>query len=759
MERIYSLLLLSILLFACTKADLQPPTEEEPREVTIRVQTPEEARIQEIAILVFQNGLYQYTVAGTSIENDPEQFTATFSARILTSASPLRFLLVANATADVINAGIQPGESELTIKERIFRPYMPLGHSGLFPMYGEHEIPNLGPGGANITGIRMVRSLARVDLDVSPIQNKFKLQSIQVFRATENIQIMPTFLPENNIVNQPSIQPGWQASVNTYQAPTTDAIRSVQQVYIPESLPVGDPSMFWQATCVVFGGIYENDAMPTYYRIDFKRADNSYPFGQVLRNHRYSYTVLSMNGPGWPTPEEAANNVESDFTITVEEWSDESLGAYYDGSHYFIISPRELRLQYRINSSGFMAVETNIDQYTIEWTEGTGAGIPGTTISNEYFDVSISPDLTRINFNTLQENNSQQERVSNILIRAGRLIIPIRVIQLPKSRNGNEIIRVMSMNEYGCLGAGRLDNVNYSGLTEQGRAMRMILNQHFRPDATVNIADIIFTSPTGSAGTGVNNPNILSSEILSQIDILFMNNNIRPNESVARMILNWLAAKKSRILMLGYDWKESGNGATRTNWEILKLLTDDITPLWYNNGTGIGAPTPNDFRGSRELFRIPFDINETTSYFFRDGPFTTPTAERPDFQPINSCYYFISDVFWGRIERKSPNIIPLINFTDPLNNNSNIPKVQAVGSGNANWNYDSYGDGNMVLGVDPVRRIVYIGDSQLFSIDGSSSYERAAKIGDNTGALSNDFSRIMANLWAWMIEEVVLASE
>ena len=66
------------------------------------------------------------------------------------------------------------------------------------------------------------------------------------------------------------------------------------------------------------------------------------------------------------------------------------------------------------------------------------------------------------------------------------------------------------------------------------------------------------------------------------------------------------------------------------------------------------------------------------------------------------------------------------------------------------------GDGRMILGVDKKKRIVYVGDSQIFEIGSGNVVKRNSRIDNNVGDLTNDYSRIMANLWAWMIEEVVL---
>ena len=60
----------------------------------------------------------------------------------------------------------------------------------------------------------------------------------------------------------------------------------------------------------------------------------------------------------------------------------------------------------------------------------------------------------------------------------------------------------------------------------------------------------------------------------------------------------------------------------------------------------------------------------------------------------------------------------------------------------------------MILGVNPVQRIVYVGSSRLFS---SVAYNDKAAARISIGDLENMnyYGKLMANLWAWMIMRVV----
>ncbi len=706
-----------------------------PRKFTTKLQTADETRINDIMVLVLEAGEFQYMVSGISIANNSANATATFKARLLSTDATLQLFLVANSTNEIINSGVSQGDTETEVKEKIARAFTSVGFPYGFPMFGQYELAGVPSTGAVISGIRLVRSIARADVDASLVNDVFSLATIQSFRATNYVQVIPDVLPSTNVVTAPSVQTGWTTSVQTAVQNTTSVVQSMEQVYLPEAVSVGDLSNFTQATCVVIGGYYADSDVVTYYRLDFKKSDGSYPFGQILRNHRYLFTILSVEGPGWETPEEAANNMDTEIEVIVQEWNEEDLEAYFDGTNHFILSPRKLQLEYRADASGVFHVDTNVDTYTIEWTEGANAGVASaTSISNEYFELTISNDKTEIRARTLQQNTTNDEITSSFLIRAKRLVIPATVVQLPQAKFNNEIIRVLSLEEAGGFGSGTLTTITNSRTT----GMRRILENHFGTDKTVSIGNIYFTY-LGS-GTSINSQ--LTDDILSQQDIIYLNNNIRPNASTAQRIMNWLDAKSSRVLMVGYDWKDPGTGDTRTNWEVLKILRaqNEIIPYWYNNGS-VNPVEEGDTPGIRYPFRVPFVINEKSRYFFEDGPFTSSP-----YTPVTSCYSWCQDQYWGRIEPLSSSIIPLINYSNPLQETTDNP-----------WATDPTGDGKMMFGVDPVRRIVYVGDAQMFeNYTGSIPALQNARINNTTGELSNDYSRIIANMWAWMIEKVVL---
>lgn len=61
-------------------------------------------------------------------------------------------------------------------------------------------------------------------------------------------------------------------------------------------------------------------------------------------------------------------------------------------------------------------------------------------------------------------------------------------------------------------------------------------------------------------------------------------------------------------------------------------------------------------------------------------------------------------------------------------------------------NYSDY----MFFGVNKPERIIYDGDAQLF-MNGQMS--------NNSGNINSDLDKLMANVWAWITEQVIYGEQ
>ena len=759
-----------------------------------RATDPEE-QISEVEILVFTRTSadidyrFRYSVKGSNLHS-PDASTTAFTALLKTSSDPLKLILIANPEETVTNAYPASGSTEAEVRATLVRSIddgngFPVPITGDLPMTGEYELPALGTEGAVIQ-LKMLRAIARADVYNNDASGNFTLTSVQVFRPNNRIQLIPDVIFANATggpkVGAPSIPPG--TSFYPVTTPLPEVVVSgspvtgdnfIEGIYLPEAEAPAISNQLSEAVCIVAGGIYNDGttSVTSYYRIDF--SPEGYSPGEILRNHRYRFNIANVLSAGWETPEEAAVNAPSGISTTVEAWDEHTTDMYFDGAHHYGVSTRHVKLQYRANSQAYIEVNTDLSGELLQWADANGNPINtdplATSLESDRFIVTLEEqpgeDNTprrRILLEAKEANNGSSDYSEYMLIHISRWKILITITQLT-GRNLNETIEILSTNEIGCLG----DNTGITGadrnslsgaIHTDGIAIRAVLDEHFGPDKTVGLKGINYTV-TSAAYNSIDAA--LTYDVLASKDIVYLVNNSRPSAATAQRILDWLAARKNRVLILAFDWKDPGvndnsNGgrpeaSTCTNYQVLKLLREDITPAWYNGGSNNAY---GDYPGTREDIVTALNLNTDTEYFWNTGPFTSPTTENPSYQPVTSCYYWVDDIWWGRAEILNPNIIPLIRYNDAYRDD---------GSGNRpSHTPNGTGDGRMILGVDKEKRIVYVGDVEVFStLDVPSSttgagniLKRNTRINNRNGELNNEYSRIMANLWAWMIEEVVL---
>lgn len=789
--QVWLALLLSVVLLSCSEERIITPqtgTDELSLLMTIHApatrlpatrsgELPAESFIREVKVLVFtaENGRYifRYATEGTGLQRPTETITR-FTALLRSSTNiPTKLLILTNANNEVDDQYPRPGiDDEETVRKQLSRAVTTDGLSDPFPMFGEYLLPdgiNASAPPVNIS-VRILRSIARADVINQDETGNFILETVQIFRANDRMQLMPdelvTYLDDQGSerirVDEPSIAEGTQIMPVTTPFPSlavNGQQSSVGQLYLPEAMAPEVGNQVTQATCIVAGGQYQGSGdRKYYYRIDFR--PDGYPLGEILRNHRYEFQIKSVRTPGWETPEEAAQNSSTQMEVTVAEWDDFTTDMYWDNDHYYGVSTRHIHLQYRAGAMATIDVHTDLTGDLLQWVDAEGNPLNNDPLSpgleSQRFRVSMIQEAgsdtlihKKILVEAKEENNTTADYSEYMMIHVNRWKIFITITQL-RRKNSNEIIRVLSTNEIGNMGhngnviTGPPPFVNAS--SNYSRAMRAILDNHFGPGLTVDIQGINYTlvSPAQNSIDAA-----LTNEVLAQQDIVFLTNNNRPNRATAQRILDWLNARPNRVLMLGFDWKDAGinfnttttpEAATTTNYNVLRLLQDDVFMNWYNGGSNNAI---GDYAGNREDFITAMDLTAESEYFWRTGPFTIDNE-------VESATYWIEDVYWGRADIRNPNIIPLISYRDAFRDDG----VQfPIGDSRR-------GDGRMIMGVDPVRRIVYIGDCQFFSARdiGSNVYKRASRIDNEQGQVNNGYARIMANLWAWMIEEVVLGN-
>ena len=652
--------------------------------VTTRSQTEDEAKIQEVVVMVFQDDKLQYQADGSILSSTV--VSTMFNVTLKSTPDSLTLLLIANSNTAISSSGVLVNDSKATVKGKLNQVFAATGMQSPFPMYSEHALASLSANGSNdISGIKMLRAIARADVLVADEVTNFEMVSVQLFRTNNKIQIIPDIMV-NAAVTTPSVPYDAVADIAT-SAFTVTGNKSELQLYFPESEAPVENDRISGATCIVIGGKYNGSNTTTYYRIDFNPGIVNHPFGQILRNHKYTFNIINVGIEGESTPEGAANAESTGITVEVESWDENSVDMWYEGEGYFSVSARTAFLRpwaRTFKQSDQIKVNTSLSSYTIQWSDANGVPVGGsspstTSISNSNYAVSIINDVIQVE--ALSNNEQNPDRVDYFVIHAGKWDIVITINQYGLLKHMGDLIRVLSFSEIGDLGTGYADETTSAAAL----AMRQILNKQFCPTGVFKFGGYHF-----SELARLSTLTTLSPTLLSNFDVLLFHYNLQQNQTTSDNVMAWLKAKPNRVLIISADY-------TNTNINLLETAGDNLGWVYSTSG-----------------FSSAFDvvINSDTELFTQTGLFGSVA-------PGTSFNY--GDATWGRATISNSQVIPLLTAEN----------------------------GQMVLGINKNKRIIYMGEIQSFY------YRATGGLSGTTGAIDNDRDKFMANLWAWITETIL----
>lgn len=698
--------LVFVVCLSCTKEYAFEPTIQ-PNEILVHLtintplstnfvtknQNSNEYAISNIQVLVFEDNAYKYKVKGNIVSSSSG--STVFNASLKSSPAKVKLWIIANAE-DALNSGFIPGSDELTVKEAMVQQFTSAGINRDFPMFGECTlVSGLSSATNTITNIKMLRAIARVDVTLGDGVDNFELKTIQAFRANNRIQVIPNNLLDtaSPVVGSPSIPSGATATIKTSALTVSNNV-SVAQLYIPESVAPPTGKQTSDATCIIIGGFYNGSTDTTYYRIDFDSKMEGHPFGQILRNHRYIFSISSVTCSGLITPEEAAEKSSTGINVIVENWDDNITDIQFSNNTYFGISSRKVTVESTQNSTAILHIETNIGNYKIQWLDENGnlTGTAGTEITSDLFKASISGDETQVVITALTNNVGEADKTQKLQISAGTFKITVAITQLNSissvGDHSNTYIHVLSMShQIGNLGAitggGNADGV-----------LPLLTNtDYFGPNGVVKMGGFGFSRQVKSDFTALTETECRI--VLERFDVLNITIGSDPDEKMSKAIISWLAAKNNRVLFVT---RESAN----SNTNLISLLC----------GTNVWSTTSSNTAVSAFV-----GYNEQNDYFTKSGPFGA-------VNPIAGSFWHntnIGDWAWmGIIPGTVDNIVPLLQHSEGK---------------------------QYVLAIDTVSRIVYLGDSCFYTVDGGLS---------GTGGIDSDLDRLVCNIYAWVINEIVL---
>ncbi|MCC8089029.1 MAG: FimB/Mfa2 family fimbrial subunit [Rikenellaceae bacterium] len=753
----FFVLLAGLSLASCTKEDLPSrgtdlydeaeirltvtaPGSSLPR-TTNRSSVDMEFKISDIRILVFgeSDGEYKfkYMVEGEQIQpDDSNPLRTNFTAKLKTSEDPIKLLLVANSEDSFASHHPALNENESDIRRRLTKEFTG-ADLNLIPMFGEMVLTSLDAVQTNNFQISMLRALARVDVVVDLDQGtsrNFVINEVFIYRSNDCMQVIPDSeaMSGSEIlrVDSPSVPDG-ALQIQPYSKKVVSGIDDrIEKIYLPESLNYNDDrDKQLQAVCVVVGGYYNGENVLSYYRIDFNSGIAGHPFGQVLRNHRYEFTVRQVNGPGWETPDEAADNRSTTIIADIKTWEDFTMEMYANGDNYLGIASREVKLGYKAGLQKKIGVQSTVP-YRISWVGGEEAvGIDDGPVSNDFFSARIESvasdpdDVTYIVITTLVTNNTVGNYHSQLKVEWSDWVFYVNITQLSYTAAEVRSIRVVSAHagSTGSLGT----TTNPQGAN--GRAMRMILSNpaNFSPTGTVDFFseftfDIFPSESVLGLADGTNEYTYTARVLVGSADVIYLANDNNVSNYSARLIDEWLRSNPNKVLIMGADGDRTSTGFIHPKYNGIYMDQVD----WYFNRLVVDNSydriQPIHSGDNNSNFHIVSDDVNTTEFYhgiFGDVPANTP------FRCADTYFGYSKEIY-------NPDIIPLLK-------------------------HEKAPEGSISLGIDKKRRIIYHGDASLHE----TGTDRLSASAHNSGTISSDQDRFFANMWAWIARQVIYGDE
>lgn len=225
--------------------------------------------------------------------------------------------------------------------------------------------------------------------------------------ADETRDVEKVSLPQNLIVTD--IDNPVITNKTTHQEQRTKCLYLYEnKPYSTDGSDYPDVNHAAATTRLVVGGVYKgidhSNTKVTYYRIDFTNAQ-THKLDNILRNHKYTFNIISVSGPGYDNPKDAATGVPINITVNPIEWTSVWDNIDFDGENYLSTETKNIVLPRDKQSTKTISMESDValgDQWTLAFDNkainGNGglAEVKGTqgssklSISNSRYQVDIT---------------------------------------------------------------------------------------------------------------------------------------------------------------------------------------------------------------------------------------------------------------------------------------------------------------------------------------------------------------------------------
>lgn len=446
--------------------------------------TDEENAIDNIYVLAFK---VEYQSDGVTIKSETYDYSAigiksaantggassqSFTVKVRVKDYKQRFVVITNAEEAVTALTTDPsawvGENKADMLANL---KVSLGQTEdrwkvisasdytAFPMWGESGAEKItGSTNSLSMAIPMLRMIAKINVQldetVSGLTNKFKMKSVHLYNTNTSGHVVPSiaavkeeirntsqrylFVEEPTVPSDAVLSKG-PIEYTDFTAPGTPDVAMKGAIYTFETkAPSNEDRM--KATCLVIGGLFENDTKETYYRVDFFESDGT-TLRDILRNHQYVVNITDVKGRGHESVDVAYKSKSVNMVAETLYWNEAGLGNnVFDGQNILSVSQDSYFFSRDAKTS---KEEDNVLSIMTDYKTTATGGKSGwyvekivdandETANVTWVDLSqrdgAADNPTEV-FLTVEENKTTTERSAIIWIAAGRLRYQVKVTQ------------------------------------------------------------------------------------------------------------------------------------------------------------------------------------------------------------------------------------------------------------------------------------------------------------------------------------------
>jgi hypothetical protein len=602
----------------------------------------------------------------------------------LKQASTARRLVMVANTGALLNTYNPPvGTTLADLKAGLVMAYTAAGVTAQ-PMYGEVNVAAIPASGLTLN-VRLLRALARADVRMSAAARaKFQLKSVRIYRAANRAALIPDAVA--SLETAPVVSTPTVAASTGYTVNANSITAQGDTASIAQLYLPERPEVTGTAKISAATCIVIGglyNGAMCYYRLDFDPAAAGHPFGQILRNHLYRFVIKNIYAAGYATPDAAASSVTDGVNASLNVIRNTEW-LCFNATEYLGVSETDHAFSHRGNQIFDFGVETSFADCSIIWKDDFDAANYG----------AASSSLQNAKFSIEIAPSKDYIRVTTLTdnrsvqdINRADFVVMAGQWAIPLTATQGNISEYLSIRIKCYSGNG------YGDYDPSHRFVKKLTNA-----ANFGASGVV---PFGGFLTYFNSPSwgdvFDSYSAICKYDVIWLVYNETPSNAQCNRILQWLRDKPNRILIVNFE-DDNVQGYIR------QQLGDNLTWNYH----------PSTVSGS--YFTVP--PHNAANRVILEGPFGNVTAGKSNSSSDRNIKRN-DDIYASAVVPPNSDIITVL--TDD--------------------------NGDMVVGINPTKQVIYLGDGDLMEIGNGG-------LTDNSG-YSNDIDRLVLNLYAWIANTIL----